>query len=101
VTCQLDRERSFAMDAPGEHVGWDPVRTTVPDTTSDVPGAGPSLSIEEAVPHSAADAGGMDDIPLDLLPEVERVEVEFDLAGMDETWPEEAVWPDEPKGQPG
>jgi hypothetical protein len=89
------------MDAPRQLVGRDDVRTTVPESTSDIPGAGPPLSVEEAVPHPAADAGGLDDIPLDLLPEVERVAVEFDLAGLDEAWPEEAVSPDEPKGQPG
>jgi hypothetical protein len=75
------------MNTPHTQAVQHPLGRRAPDSTSDVPTARPPTSVEEAVPHPAADAGGLDDIPLDLLPEHERVEVELDQAGLDAEWP--------------
>lgn len=50
----------------------------------DVPRGSAAVSLNGAVPHPAADMGGLEDLPPELMPERDRYEDEADHAALDE-----------------
>jgi hypothetical protein len=69
--------------------------TPTPPPTSDLPEAEPAPERDAVVPHPNV-AGGLDNIPEEILPTDERVQDELDHAGMDEVLPGEDRAPGEP-----
>ena len=69
--------------------------TPMPPPTSEVPEAEAAPEREVVVPHPNV-AGGLDNIPEDMLPGDEQVQDELDHAGMDEVLPGEDRAPGEP-----
>jgi hypothetical protein len=69
--------------------------TPVPPPTSEVPEAEPAPERETVVPHPNV-AGGLDNIPEDMLASDEQLQDELDHAGMDAVLPGEDRAPGEP-----
>jgi hypothetical protein len=70
----------------------DPLRERIRQArppSSAVPPAAPPPSIEEVVPPPGAGAGGVENIPEELLPADKQVEDELNHAGLDITVPGE------------
>jgi hypothetical protein len=56
---------------------------------SELPPVEPEVSALEVVPHPAADAGGVDNLPEELLSDTERLEDQLDHARLDVELPGE------------
>jgi hypothetical protein len=75
-------DRTLGLDAPDG-----PAVSSA--ATSDVPPAMPAESAEALRPHPAASAGGLDNLPEDLLPGDEQAKDELDHSGLDIELPDE------------
>jgi hypothetical protein len=63
--------------------------TGAPPPDSELPAVAPPREARELIPHPAADVGGLETVPEDLLAETERYEDEADHAGLDAELPGE------------
>src|SRR5688572_5948775 len=79
--CVMARQRAGAPQRSGGPTREQPGGARRP--SSEVPPAAPAPSIEEVVPPPVAGAGGVENIPEELVPEDKRVEEELDHAGLD------------------
>lgn len=79
--------RRLSLNIEASRSDWQTNHAEQP--ASEIPPAMPAESIDELRPHPAACAGGLDNIPEDLLPEDEQVKDELNHAGLDAELPGE------------
>lgn len=85
-------KRDQRQRAPWQQHGQTPGQSRRPAPhapDSDVPPSAPPPATGGVVPPPVAGAGGIENIPEDLLPEAQRIEDELNYAGLDVTLPGE------------